>query len=216
MRIIIVGCGRLGGGLAESLSLAGHRIIVIDNDPTAFEPLNPALRIKTVLGVGFDRKTLIASGIERADGLAAATASDDMNVVVARIANQVFRVPRVVARVYDPRKAEIYQRLGLQTIATTTWGVNRMAELLTYSELNTVLSLGTGEVDIVAADASPLIVGHTVKELTIPGEVTVIAISRGGRSFLPTLATRFQENDKIHLAIQATSAGRVKEFLGLT
>ncbi|MFH1147557.1 MAG: NAD-binding protein [Pseudomonadota bacterium] len=215
MRIIIVGCGRLGGGLSESLSLAGHKIAVIDNDPASFERLNPALRIKTVLGTGFDRNALIASGIDRADGLAAATASDDVNVVVARIANQVFRVPKVVARVYDPRKAEIYQRLGLQTIATTTWGINRMAELLTYSELNTVLSLGTGQVDIVAADVSPLIVGHTVKDLTVPGEITVIAISRGGRSFLPTLGAIFQENDKIHLAIQAASAGHAKELLGL-
>jgi len=136
-------------------------------------------------------------------------------VVAARLASQVFRVPRVVARVYDPRKAEIYRRLGLLTIAPVTWGINRIAELLTFSELNTILSLGGGEVDIVEVEIPPLLAGRAVRELTIPGEVHVMAISRGGKTFLSTLGTVFHEGDLIHLVVLAASADRLRALLGL-
>lgn len=215
MRIIIIGCGRVGAGLAQSLSLQGHEVIVVDNDPTAFERLGPSFKGQTVVGVGFDREVLLRAGVERADGLAAVTVSDEANVVAARLASQVFRVPRVVARLYDPRKAEIYRRLGLQTISPITWGVNRIADLLSYSQLEVVLSLGGGEVDIVEAEVPPLLVGRTVNAMTIFGEVHVVAISRGGKTFLPTLGTVFQEGDRIHLAALAASAERLKALLGL-
>jgi len=215
MRIIIIGCGRVGAGLAQSLSLQGHEVIVVDNDPTAFERLAPSFKGQTVVGVGFDREVLLRAGVERADGVAAVTVSDEANVVAARLASQVFRVPRVVARLYDPRKAEIYRRLGLQTISPITWGVNRIADLLCYSQLEVVLSLGGGEVDIVEAEVPPLLVGRTVNAMTIPSEIHVMAISRGGKTFLPTLGTVFQEGDRIHLAALAASAERLKALLGL-
>ncbi len=214
MRMVIVGCGRMGAGLAQTLAMGGHEVTVIDKDPTAFERLPASLGITTVPGVGSDREVLLKAGIKRADGLATVTASDDINVVVARVASQVFQVPRVVARLYDPRKAEIYQRLGLQTISTTAWGMNRIAELLSYSELNTVLSLGTGEVDVVETEVPPLLVGRKVSELTVPGEIHVVSIARGGRSFLPTLGTVFHKNDQVHLAVLAASAERLKTLLG--
>jgi len=204
----------MGAGLAQTLNLRGHAVTIVDNDPAAFERLGPAFKGQTVLGVGFDREVLLKAGIERTDALAAVTTSDDANVVVARLASQVFRVPRVVARLYDPRKAEIYQRLGLQTISPVTWGINRIADLLCYSPLDTVLSLGS-EVDIVEAEVPMLLVGRTVKELTVPGEIHVVAISRAGKTFLPTLGTVFHEGDLLHLVVLATSTDRLKALLAL-
>ena len=210
---MIVGCGQLGVGLAQTLQLRGHAVTIVDNNPNTFERLGPGFKGQTVVGVGFDRGVLLKAGIERADGLAAVTASDEANLVVARIASQIFRVPRVVARVYDPHKAEVYQRLGLQTIAPVTWGVNRLAELLSFFPLAPTASLGSGEVDILETEISPFLVGRTVNEVTISGEVHVVAISRRGKTFLPTLGTVFQAGDWLHLAVLAASADRLKTWL---
>jgi trk system potassium uptake protein TrkA len=201
--------------LAQTLSLRGHTIAAIDNDPAAFERLGPGFKGQTMVGVGFDRAVLLKAGIERADGLAAVTASDEVNLVAARLARQFFDVPRVVARVYDPRKAEIYRRLGVQTLTPITWGINRMAELLTFFPLHSTLSLGRGEVDIVEVEISPLLVGRMVQEVTVAGEVHLVAISRGGQTFLPTLGTVFQAGDLLHCAILAASADRFKTLLAL-
>lgn len=213
MRIIIVGCGRMGASLAKTLALRGHNVTVVDTDPTAFEHLDVTLHCTTVVGVGFDRDVLLQAGIKHADGLAAVTASDETNVVAARVANQVFHVPRVVARLYDPGKADIYRRLGLQTIAPVTWGINRIADLLCYSQFDPILSLGS-DVDIVEIDVPPQLVGRTVKDLTIPTEVHIVAISRGGKTFLPASGTAFQSGDMVHLAVLAASADRLKAMLG--
>ncbi len=215
MRIIIIGCGRLGSVLAQTLSMRGHAVTAVDNDPASFERLGPAFKGQTVLGVGFDRDLLLQAGIERADGLAAVTTSDDTNVVTARLASLVFRVPRVVARVYDPRKAEIYRRLGLQTISPVSLGTDLLAELLTFSQLKTILSLGSGEVGIVEAEVPPLLVGRTATALTIPGEVHLVAVSRSSKTFLPTPATVFQQGDLIHLAVLAASTEQLEALLGL-
>ena len=215
MKIIVIGCGRMGAGLAQTLSLQGHAVTVVDVDPAAFNRLGPAFKGNTIAGSAVDRETLLAAGMERADGLAAVTASDEANVVAARLAMQVFRVPRVVARLYDPRKAEIYRRLGLHTITPVTWGIHRMAELLCYSRLDTVASLGSGEVDVVEVEVPPLLVGRTVTELTVAGEAQVVSISRAGKTFLPTLATVFHKGDLVHVVVLVSSADRLRKLLGL-
>jgi len=212
---MIIGCGRQGTELSQTLSLDGHTLTVVDNDPIAIERLGSSFRGLTILGDGLDREVLVRGGIEHADGLAALTASDDINIVIARLASQVFRVPRVVARVHEPRKAEIYRRLGVPTVTPVALGTQRFAELLTFFQLNTVKRLGNGEVGIVEADMQPILVGRMVKELTIPGEVMVVAISRGGKTIMPTLGTVFQEGDLIHLAVVASSADRLKALMGL-
>lgn len=215
MRIIVVGCGRMGAGLARTLALRNHEVTVMDVDPATFEQLGAAFTGRTVVGVGFDREALRQAGVERADGLAAVTASDEANVVTARLAGRVFRVPRVVARVYDPGKAEIYRRLGLQTIAPVTWGINQIADLISYSPLETVVSLGSGQVSLVRAQIPPLLVGRTAKELTVPSEIQVVAVSRGGTTFLPTLGTLFQQGDIVDVAVLAASTDRLMSLLGL-
>jgi trk system potassium uptake protein TrkA len=125
----------------------------------------------------------------------------------------VFHVPKVVARVYDPRQAEIYRRLGLQIIATTTWGINRIAEILSYSQLAPVLNLGSGEVDIVQLDVPPLLVGRTVNDLTIPSEAMVVAVTRRNRAFIPTSGTMFEPGDLLHLAVAATAMSRLNAMV---
>lgn len=215
MKIIVVGCGRMGSGLARSLSLNGHAVTVVARDPAQLERLGAGFKGRMVTGVEFDRNVLLEAGIQRIDGLAAVTASDEVNVVTARMASQLFRVPRVVARLYDPRKAEIYQRLGVQTIDPTTWGIHRISELLGYSTLEPVLSLGAGGVDLLELEAPPLLVGRTVKDLEIPEEIRIVAISRGGKTFLPTLGTVFQGGDVVHLAVNGGALSRLHSLLGL-
>ncbi len=213
MRILIIGCGRLGAGLAKLLLLRGHSVTVIDKNPQAFERLGAGFKGKTIQGLAFDREVLLAAGIERADALAAVTDSDEANVVTARIARQFFRVPKVVAGLYEPARAEVYQRLGLQVIAPITWGVNRIADLLLQSEVNQMGTLGSADVDLVAVRVPHLLVGRPVRELTVQGEILVATITRGGRGFIPTLGTVFQENDELHLAVLASSAGLLKRLL---
>jgi trk system potassium uptake protein TrkA len=215
MRIIIIGCGHTGAGLARELSLAGHAVTVVDSNAASFERLGPSFKGEMITGVGFDRDVLLKAGIERADGLGAVTSSDETNVVTARVAREVFHVPKVVARVYDPRKAEIYRRLGLQTISPVSFGIQRLAEILTFSPVERVQSLGSGEVDIIEAEVSPLVAGRTVKDLTVPDEVRVVAITRSGKTFLPTMGTIFQEGDRLHIAVLATSTDRLKALLGI-
>ena len=214
MKSIIIGCGRVGAGLAQSLCQRSQSVTVVDQEATAFERLGTGFTGQTIVGTGFDRDVLLHAGIERADGLAAVTGYDETNVVLARLARQMFRVPRVIARLHDPRHAEVYQRLGIQTITPLIWGIQRLAELLCYAQLNTTLSLGSGEVDIVEVELPYLLVGRTVNELTLVGEIQVAAISREGHTFLPTLGTVLREGDLVHLVVLATSATRLTALLG--
>jgi trk system potassium uptake protein len=216
MRFIIIGCGRMGAGLARTLGLRGHAITVLDKDRAAMEQLEQSFQGQTIVGTGFDQGVLIQAGIEHADGLAAVTNSDEANVVIARIARLVFHVPRVVARLYDPRKAEVYQKLGVQIVAPASWAINRFADLLAYSELDAILSLSNGEVEIVQLEVPALLVGHKVSAIAVPGEIHVIAINRRGKAFLPSSETVFQKDDSVHIAVLTTSAGRLRAILALT
>jgi trk system potassium uptake protein TrkA len=216
MKIMIIGCGRQGAELAKTLNLNDCEVTVVDNDQTAFERLGPPPFLGQIIhGNGLDRDVLLQGGIERADGVAALTASDDINIVVARLARQVFRVPRVVARVHDPLKAEIYRRLGVLTVNPVALGTQRFAELLTFSPLEPIKGLGNGEVGIVEIDIPPNLVGRMANELTVPGEIQVVAITRDGKTYMPTLGAIFQEHDLIHMAVASNSTDRLKALLGL-
>lgn len=209
MKIIIVGCGRVGSALTLDLSLRGHQVTVIDNDPLAFESLGLAFKGEKVVGVGFDREILIKAGIQKADALAAVTVSDEANVVAARIAKQVFRVPRVAARVYDPRKAEIYRRLGISTISPVAVGSARLAEILSYTNLDTKLSLGSGEVEIVEVEVPNSLAGRLVSDVDVPAEVRVISLTRSGKTIIPNVKTSFQPGDLLYLAVMEEHRDRV-------
>lgn len=213
MKVIIIGCGRVGAWLAQTMNQRGHSVTAVDRDPAAFERLGPAFKGRTVNGVGFDRDVLIEAGIERCDALAAVTASDEVNVVTARLAKMVFKVPRVAARVYEPRKADIYRRLGLLTISPVILGAVRMAELLSFSDLTPTYEVGSGEVDMVDVEIPPALAGRNLASMTVPGEVHVVAISRSGKTFLPHPGAVFQEGDRVHLAVATLYADRLRALL---
>ena len=129
MHIVIMGCGRVGTALATSLSHLDHSVAVIDMDQLAFRRLgdDPESRgIRPVKGVGFDRETLIEAGIERAGAFAAVSSGDNSNIIAARVARETFGISRVIARIYDPKRAEVYERLGIPTVATVPWTSSRL------------------------------------------------------------------------------------------
>lgn len=215
MKILVAGCGRVGSGLARALALRRHDITVVDVDPAAFHRLGKRFSGHAVTGNAADRETLAAAGAERADGVAAATGSDEVNVACARLALDAFRVPKVVARLHDPLKEEEYRKHGIQTVTPIAWGIHRMADLLCHSRLDPVVSLGTGEVDIVETEVPHLLVGRTVAELRVPGEIRVVAITRRGRTFLPVEGAAFAKEDRLHIALLGTSAHRLETLLGM-
>lgn len=215
MRFIVIGCGRWGAGLARTLAERGHDVSVVDPDDHAFERLGDAFRGERIVGSGLDRDVLVQASVERASGLAAVTFSDEINVAVTRAAREMFRVPKVIARLYDPQKAQIYRRLGIETVSTVEWGVHRIADLLAYSSLEVGVSVGHGGADLVEAEVPPLLAGRTVAELTIPGEAHVVALSREGRTFLPTGGTVLEAGDRVHLVALPSSAGRLRRLLGI-
>jgi trk system potassium uptake protein TrkA len=212
MRILILGCGRLGGGLARRLDLAGHQVTVVEPAAAALARLPAGFSGRKLHGEVLDRRILDEVEVERQDALAAVTPIDDVNIVAARLARLVFHVPRVVARLYNPRAAAIYQRLGIQTVCTTSWGINRIAELLSYSELEPVASLG-GDVEVLEMRLPPLLAGRPVSDLARPGEVLVAAISRAGTTFLPQPGTRFVADDLLHLVVVHEAAERLAALL---
>jgi trk system potassium uptake protein TrkA len=216
MKLIVMGCGRVGSQVSNLISSQGHDVTVIDHrDTDAASRLGPEFKGRLISGLGFDRDILIEAGVERADAFVAASSSDNANIVAARIARNIFKVPRVVARLYDPRRAEIYQRLGLMTISTTTWGAVRIYELVTHTDLDVVYNFGRGEVSIVAIEAPHSLAGRTVRDLTVIGEFNIISITRDDKAFLPSAGTEFREGDLLHITVQSSALGRLEEMLGL-
>jgi trk system potassium uptake protein TrkA len=216
MKVIVMGCGRVGEQVSLLMSREGHDVRVIDYEAAALARLGPGFRGKRIRGIGFDRDILMQAGIEEADAFAATSSSDNANILAARIARNIFSVPRVVARLYDPRQAEIYQRLGLLTISSTEWGAQRIHELLSHSELDPILTFGNGQVSLLSIEVPPHLIGKNVKNLVIPGEINVIAITRRDRAFLPMLGADFRNGDILHLVILAEAMSRVKDMLGLS
>jgi trk system potassium uptake protein TrkA len=215
MKVIIMGCGRVGQEVSRLLVEGGNQVTVIDDNPVNLEHLGPNFPGKKVRGVGFDLDVLLLAGIENADAFVATSPSDNINIVAARIARNIFHVPRVVARLYDPRRAEIYRRLGLVTISMTSWGAQRINELLTHTNLEPMFYFGRGEVSLVAIETPSHLVGRTVSQVTVPGEVAVVAITRQGEALMTTLGTELNEGDLLYFTVLASAMERFESLLGL-
>ncbi|HEX9596230.1 MAG TPA: TrkA family potassium uptake protein [Anaerolineales bacterium] len=214
MKVVIMGIGHIGEALSYLMQEEGHDVIGIDQDEVALSRLQ-AQGCQTVRGVGFDRDVLLRASVDQTEAFAATSNSDNANIVAARIAHNLFRVPRVVARIQDPRKVEIYRRLGLITISPTDWGAHRIYELLTHSDLAPLMTFGNGDVALLTVKAPPHLAGHMVRDLTVLGEITVVAITRNDAALLPAMGTEFQANDQIHLAVLSGAMGRLDALLGL-
>lgn len=213
MKIVVVGCGRVGAGVARSFAGAGHSVTVLDRDPAAFARLGPQFGGRTVLGIGFDREALEEADVDHADAITVVTGSDEANAVISRIASTRFRVPRVVARMYDPRQADLYRRLGVMTISPVSWGISRVVELVTLSDLAVTASLGAGQVDVMEGVVPARLGGSPVGELEIRGEAKVIAVTRGGRTRLMEALSLLEAGDVVHVAVAASAAGRLQTLL---
>ncbi len=193
-----------------------HDVTVIDHrDTDAMARLGSGFKGRVINGLGFDEKILQEAGIKEADAFIAASSSDNANIVGARIAKNIYKVPHVVARLFDPRRAEIYQRLGLKTVSTTTMGAERIYELVTHADMNVTHNFGHGEVSLVAFEVPYHLAGRVVRDLSVPGEFIVVSITREQKAFLPSAGTEFREGDIIHLAVQSSSLARLQDMLGL-
>jgi trk system potassium uptake protein TrkA len=201
MKLIVVGCGRTGATLAQSLDQKGHQVSVIDQDETTFLRLGPGFSGRTYEGVAFDRDILMRAGIQEAQGLAAVTSDEAANMIVCRIAKVHFRVPNVVARLYEPERASLYESMDVATISSVTWRVLRLEQLLCQPMLSIIGTLGNGEVQLAEVQATEGLIGRSVREFVHPGKTTEVAVLQGGRADLPTPDTRLEEGDYLRMAI---------------
>lgn len=201
MNFIIVGCGRVGAELSYHLYKSGHQIVVVDVNRQAFNRLHPDFRGRTLEGEGLAENVLERAGIREADGLAAVTNSDALNAVVCHAAREFYNVPVVVARNYDPSLRSLIEAFGLQTVGSTTWGAQRVEELLINPGDRVVYSAGNGEVEIYEVRIPEAWNDRTLGELLEPlKECRAVALTRAGRSSLPDADTRLQTGDLLNVS----------------
>ncbi|HEY5493274.1 MAG TPA: TrkA family potassium uptake protein [Candidatus Anoxymicrobiaceae bacterium] len=213
MHIVILGCGRAGSRLAQHLLVQGHSVSIIDKDPNAFRLLGADFGGKTVTGVGFDSNVMLEAGIENADAFIAVSSGDNSNLVASKVAKDVFNVPEVIARIYDPRRAEIYKRMGILTVAPVTWGVNRILDILFVEGKAAADMHGGLESELLELDIHipAKLAGRKVSEFEISGEVKVVAIERGGEVFMPTEDAAFEKGDLAHVAVDRSHMNKLRE-----
>jgi trk system potassium uptake protein TrkA len=213
MHVIVVGCGRVGSELAVALEKDGHSVAVIDKNRNAFRRLPERFTGRAVLGFGFDRDHLIQAGIEEASALAAVTSGDNSNVLTARVARENFEVPNVVARIYDPRRAVIYARLGIPTVATVAWTTDQVLRRLIPEQMEPQWTDGTGIVSLVERPLPPAWAGRPLAELDDGDRFRVVAITRGGKSQLVSRGMIGQDGDILHIAVQRDALPELAERL---
>jgi trk/ktr system potassium uptake protein len=200
MKFIVVGCGRVGAQLATRLFQQNHQVTVVDIVASAFDNLAPNFRGRTLEGDVLAQDMLRRAGIEGADGLAAVTSSDSLNAVIAHIARTVFHVPNVVTRNYEPRFIPLYEVFGIQTVGASTWGAQRIEELLTDTTLRTVFSAGNGEVEVYEIIVPAAWHGHRLAEIVNHNGCLPIAVTRAGKAMLPSADTLLEDRDILHLS----------------
>lgn len=213
MHVVIAGCGRVGSDLTVSLSKQGHTVSVIDKNPQAFERLPPGFEGQTLVGISFDREILEAAGIKEAGAFVAVTNGDNSNIVSARVAREHYNIERVVARIYDPRRAEIYRRLGIPTVATVQWASAEIYDQLFHGIEHTELAIGDGEMVLLRLEIPSVLAGTPVSTLSEPEQALVVAIDRMGSATIPTPATTFQEGDIAHVIVQRDWLDALRERL---
>jgi len=215
MRAVVLGCGRLGGRVANMLDAEGHQVAVIDRDPETFEKLRASFSGETIVGFGYDRHVLEAARIDRADAFVAATTGDNRNIVAALVARRRFRVPIVVARIYDPDRARIYLRQGIRTVSPVEWSAHRIRDILLHGEIETEHEFGNGEVVQIRVVVPAALAGKSVQDVTAVGEIAVSAIVRAGVARMPTLGLQFERGDIVRFVVAHEAYHRFESFLGI-
>ncbi|MGO9195556.1 MAG: potassium channel family protein [Acidimicrobiales bacterium] len=212
MHVIIVGCGRVGSGLAVNLEQAGHSVSIIDKQPRAFRRLPDDWTGQKVTGFGFDRGHLDQARASEAHALAAVTSGDNSNILTARIARETYEIPNVVARIYDPRRAEIFQRLGIPTVPSVSWTTDQVLRRILPDQSSWEWTDSSGNLHLVERAMPPAWAGKKLVEL-VPAGIRIAAVTRGG---LPTLNIRDlfgQEGDVLQLLVTSDSEPALRAFL---
>lgn len=216
MHVVIMGCGRAGARLARRLEREGHSVAVIDKKATAFHLLGLDFKGTTVTGIGFDPNVLISAGVERADAFIAVSSGDNSNIVSSIVAKDVFQVPKVITRIYDPRRAQIYRRMGIPTVAPVTWGINKIMDLLFLQRSHSRDTFGNGEVELMELRVPEMLAGRMIREFEVPGEVHVASIERLGKAFMPVAGTKFEQDDIVNVIVLRESMDKYKKMFFIT
>jgi trk system potassium uptake protein TrkA len=214
MYVIIVGCGRVGSQLAKLLSNEGHNVVVIDNNPASFDRLGGTFNGLTMVGNGFDLELLKQVGIEKADCLCAVTNGDNTNLISAQVAKKIFKVPKVLARVYDPQRAHIYAALGLDIISGTTLFASMLRDKIIESRFTSYL-IETKDLGVIEIEAKNKLVGKTIQEINVPGEFLVVAIRRLQGVIIPEPQTVLKAKDILMGVVKVASLAGIREKFGL-
>lgn len=214
MKIIVVGCGRLGSELAYRLFQEGHQVTVVDATEESFERLDPNFRGRTVTGDPFSKEVLERAGIQSANGLAAVSNLDSHNAVIAHIARRVYHVPNVVVRNYDPKLRPVLESFGFQIVSSTSWGAQRMEEMLGGLTIHTVFSAGNGEVEVYEMTVPQNWSGRTLRELMQKtSECLPVALTRAGKSILPGEDTILESGDILNVSSTARGIATLRACL---
>jgi trk system potassium uptake protein TrkA len=202
VHVVIMGCGRVGSSLAAELEAAGHSVAIIDQSREAFRRLGPDFKGRTVTGVGFDRDTLVEAGIETASAFAAVSNGDNSNIIAARVAREVFGVSNVVARIYDSGRAEIYQRLGIPTVATVLWATDQILRRLMPEGARSEWRDATGTINLSEVHPAADWYGSPVLRIENVTSARVAFITRLGEGLIPNEHTVLQEGDLVHVIVE--------------
>jgi trk system potassium uptake protein len=213
VHIVIMGCGRVGSSLARSLEKRGHTVAVIDLVPDAFRRLGPDFSGKTVRGVGFDREVLLEAGITDADGFAAVSSGDNSNILSARVVRETFGVENVVARIYDPGRAEVYERLGIPTVATVRWTSDQILRRLLPAGSEPQWRDPSGAVRLLEIHVDRSWVGRTIKQIEAATAARVPFLCRLGVGIVPNPNSIFQDGDLVYAAVEDSRLAEVEAVL---
>jgi trk system potassium uptake protein len=213
VHVVVMGCGRVGSAIARRLEQIGHSVAVIDQDPEAFRRLGPEFTGRQVTGLGFDRQTLLDAGIDTAGAFAAVSSGDNSNIISARVARETFGVQHVVARIYDEKRAEVYERMGIPSVATVPWTVSRLLRELLSVKVSELWRDPTGKVLLTRVTVTESWVGHKLAELEAASGGRVAWMVRFGEAALPTASTVLQEGDQLVVAVTDEVTGRLHDVV---
>ncbi len=213
MHVVILGCGRVGSTLANSLEERGHQVSIIDQNPDAFRRLGPMFEGRTVTGVGFDPDVLREAGIEQADAFAAVSSGDNSNVIATRVAREEFGIDNVAARIYDQGRAEVYERLGIPTVATVRWAADQLMRRLLPAGSESEWVDPSGEVRLAEVHVDRGWRGRTIAQLEAATDVRVAFLTRLGKGILPTAETVVQDGDLVHVVMRVEDSAAVTDIV---
>jgi trk system potassium uptake protein len=214
VHIVIMGCGRVGSSLAMQLVRRNQSVAVVDQDPLAFRRLGDDFPGKIIKGVGFDRETLIEAGVEQADAFAAVSSGDNSNIIAARVARETFNVPRVVARIYDPKRAEVYERLGIPTVATVPWTASRLLKSVMGEVTAEAWRDPSGAVAMLHVTPDEAWVGRTVGDFELAAAGRVALLTRFGVGQLVKPEMIIQAGDSLHVLTPEDNVLRLRAVAG--